>query len=154
MSDDEDVDTDENWGDTPTVDFNSGTITAVFDVDPYLACPTPSCNNTKLTPVESNSGSRIMNCKNCGRNYGESACNNYLRATVMIEVEESNTHTPKKVAIFKPQIEKLFISRGFALPSTNDQTELLVKFFEIIPVDIKFHMINNTIKQLTCKRVA
>lgn len=96
MSDDEDVDTDENWGDTPTVDFNSGTITAVFDVDPYLACPTPSCNNTKLTPVESNSGSRIMNCKNCGRNYGESACNNYLRATVMIEVEESNLPPPRK----------------------------------------------------------
>nr|XP_034321834.1 uncharacterized protein LOC105342641 [Crassostrea gigas] len=152
VSDDEDDDVDNNgnWGNTPISDFKSGTITAVFDVDPYLACPTTSCNNTKLAPAES---IQCMNCKNCGRNYGESACNNYIRATVMIEVEDSNK-PPQKVAIFKPQIEKLFTSRGFTLPSSNDQTELLLKFFEIIPVDIKFHMINNTIKQLTCKRVA
>lgn len=48
--DDNDVDNDGNWGNTPISDFKSGTITAVFDVDPYLACPTLSCNNTKLTP--------------------------------------------------------------------------------------------------------
>lgn len=152
MSDDEDDDVDNNgnWGNIPISDFKSGTITAVFDVDPYLACPTTSCNNTKLAPAES---IQCMKCKNCGRNYGESACNNYIRATVMIEVEDSNK-PPQKVAIFKPQIEKLFTSRGFTLPSSNDQTKLLLKFFEIIPVDIKFHMINNTIKQLTCKRVA
>uniref|UniRef100_A0A8W8MM39 HIN-200 domain-containing protein n=1 Tax=Magallana gigas TaxID=29159 RepID=A0A8W8MM39_MAGGI len=77
VSDDEDddVDNDGNWGNTPISDFKSGTITAVFDVDPYLACPTPSCNNTKLTPAES---IQYMNCKNCGRNYVESACNNYI----------------------------------------------------------------------------
>lgn len=150
---DDEVDNDGNWGNIPISDFKSGTISAVFDVDPYLACPTPSCNNAKLSPAESSSGSCYMNCKNCGRNYDQSACNNYLRATLMIEVEDSNK-PPQKVAMFKPQIKKLFTSRGFTLPSSNDQTELLLKFFEIIPVDVKFHMINNTMKQLTCKRVA
>lgn len=67
-----------------------------------------------LPPAESSSGSCYMNCKSCGRNYGQSACNNYIRATVMIEVEDSNK-PPQKVAIFKPQIEKLFTSRGFKL---------------------------------------
>lgn len=38
MSDNEDneVDNDGNWGNTPTMDFKSGTITAVFDVIPTL----------------------------------------------------------------------------------------------------------------------
>lgn len=96
MSDDEDdeVNNDGNLGNTPTMDFKSGTITAVFDVDPYLACPTLSCNNTNLTPAESSSGSCYMNCKNCGRMYGQSAYNNYIRATVIIEVEDSNNPPP------------------------------------------------------------
>uniref|UniRef100_K1R3G5 Uncharacterized protein n=1 Tax=Magallana gigas TaxID=29159 RepID=K1R3G5_MAGGI len=53
VSDDEDdkVDNDGNWGNIQISDFKSGTISAVFDVDPYLACPTPSCNNAKLSPA-------------------------------------------------------------------------------------------------------
>lgn len=153
MSDNEDDAAEDKTSDLPTGNLKCGTITAVFDVDPYLACPTPSCHNTKLTPEESCSGGKIMKCKNCGKNYSPNACNNYLRATVMIEEDESNK-PPQKVAIFRPLIEKLFNARGFTLPSTNDQTQLLVKFFDIIPVEVKFQMINNTIKQLVCKRVA
>jgi hypothetical protein len=148
VSDDEDDVDVGNFGASPSVALRSGTITAVFDIDPYLSCPTASCNNTKLTSSDS-----LFSWKNCGRNYDRSACNKYIRATVMIELEESNK-PPQKVAIFKPLIEKLFTARGFALPASFDQAELLQKFFEILPVEIKFQMINNTIRQLTCKRVA
>ena len=49
VSDEEtDDDDDKNDANLPAAKLELGVITSIFEVDPYLSCPTPSCNNTKL----------------------------------------------------------------------------------------------------------
>ena len=72
ISHDEDLDdipeedSDEDLHDDSALErvLESGTITAVFDVDPYLACPNKGCNNTKLITVQVGK-KYMMKCKNC-----------------------------------------------------------------------------------------
>ncbi|XP_063436837.1 uncharacterized protein LOC134718273 [Mytilus trossulus] len=42
-----------------------GTVEAVSEVDPYLACPIASCNNVKMVTVKGEDDIYKMNCKKC-----------------------------------------------------------------------------------------
>lgn len=82
------------------------TIEGIFDVDPYLACPKKSCNNTKLITIKEDI--YLMYCKNCNGKFRASDANHYLRATILLATDAGS----QKVAIFAPQMRKLFQSRG------------------------------------------
>ncbi|XP_069108870.1 uncharacterized protein [Argopecten irradians] len=100
----------ENSEDDKDEDFEeegvfSGTITALFDVDPYLACPKPSCHNKKLNTILQ--GNYVMCCPSCNDKFGASHTNWYARATVLLDLGTST----KKLSIFKPEIQKIFVAK-------------------------------------------
>ena len=94
-----------------------------------------------------------MYCKNCSIKYKASSCNIYLRLTVMLESSSLPT-TNKKVTIFAPAIKKMFNSRGLDDSILFDPKEMMEKILKIIPIDIKYSLNNNTIKDIICKRAA
>ncbi|KAJ8307953.1 hypothetical protein KUTeg_014495 [Tegillarca granosa] len=109
---------DETMSDSPgSTQLPTGTLIAVFEVDPYLACPKVSCNNTKLETLKEPD----------------------------IEL--------KKITVFSPQIKKLLESRGLDSAIHFDRKEMLTKLLQIIPIDIHYTLVNNTVRNLTCKRI-
>lgn len=85
----------------------SGSIEAIFDVDPYLSCPKAPCNNTKLSTVQENEVLKSL-CKISKGVYRASVCNSYMRATILLV----GANIQKNVTLFSPEISKLFVSRG------------------------------------------
>ena len=147
MSDD---DVDDDSSHESMTNMPSGTIEAVFDVDPYLSCPKAACNNTKLTTVQENEDDVLkMLCKSCKGVFRASACNHYARANVSLITNNNQ----KKVTLFSPQIKKLFESRGLDATIIWDKTEMMMKIMDIIPIDIRYTLNNNTIRNLVCKRI-
>ena len=73
-----------------------------------------------------------------------------MRATVFFESGDLK----KKVAMFQPQIHELFRSRGIQLGVSYDRQEIITQMFEILPVDVKYKIVNNTIRALWVKRDA
>jgi len=128
----------------------SGSIEAIFDVDPYLSCPKAACNNTKLSTVQENEDEVLkMLCKICKCVYRASVCNSYMRATVLLV----GANVQKKVTLFSPQISKLFESRGLDAKIEWDRTKMTQKMMDVILIEIKYSLYNNTIRKLVCKRV-
>ncbi|KAJ8321182.1 hypothetical protein KUTeg_001307 [Tegillarca granosa] len=137
-------------GDEPAnLELPSGTLVAVFEVDPYLACPRSACNNKKLITVLEKE-KYLMQCKNCMSRYRGDNCNLYIRSTMLLKSNPDGD--TKKVTIFKPNILKMFESRGVSSTITADKNEMFENLLEIIPFDIKYTLINNTIKEMVCKR--
>ncbi|KAJ8300482.1 hypothetical protein KUTeg_022001 [Tegillarca granosa] len=137
-------------GDEPAnLELPSGTLVAVFEVDPYLACPRSACNNKKLITVLEKE-KYLMQCKNCMSRYRGDNCNLYIRSTMLLK--SNHDGDTKKVTIFKPNILKMFESRGVSSTITADKNEMFENLLEIIPFDIKYTLINNTIKEMkaTC----
>lgn len=60
----------------------------------------------------------------------------------------------KKVTIFAPAIKKMFNSRGLDDSILFDPKEMMEKMLQIIPIDIKYSLNNNTIRDIICKRAA
>ena len=124
-----------------TVSLEAGSITAVFDMDPYLSCPNKGCNNTKLITIEEN-GKYLMKCKTCKGQFTASVSHTYLRGSVYFEKADKSG---AKVAIFLPQIRKIFESRGTQFEMSFDKNKLMEQFFEIVPVQARVKIFNNTI---------
>lgn len=97
---------DETMSDSPgSTQLPTGTLIAVFEVDPYPACPKVSCNNTKLeTLKEPDIELYFMFCKRCNIRYKTNAANIYMRATMLLKTtnEEKKNNgiftTNKKIA--------------------------------------------------------
>ncbi|KAJ8309655.1 hypothetical protein KUTeg_012793 [Tegillarca granosa] len=142
---------DETMSDSPgSTQLPTGTLIAVFEVDPYLACPKVSCNNTKLeTLKEPDIELYFMFCKRCNIRYKTNAANIYMRATMLLKT----TNEEKKITVFSPQIKKLLESRGLDSAIHFDRKEMLTKLLQIIPIDIHYTLVNNTVRNLTCKRI-
>ncbi|KAJ8312406.1 hypothetical protein KUTeg_009779 [Tegillarca granosa] len=67
----------------------AGNIIGVFEVDPYLACPKSSCNNTKLITLrENNIELYYMVCKRCNTRCKTNSANTYLRATLLLRTKD------------------------------------------------------------------
>ena len=58
-----------------------GSVIAVFEVDPYLACPINSCSNKKLVTVLQNQ-LYVMRCSKCNGTFRASTAKTYLRVVV------------------------------------------------------------------------
>jgi len=143
---DDDSDTDQGQEATMT----SGVLEGIVDVDPYLSCPKPTCTNSKLITVKGEDNVYRMSCKICNNVFMASVCNNYIRTTMMLKTDEET----KKVVLFQPQLTKLFQSRGLDSTILYDKSEMIKKMMQILPIEIKFHLTNSTIRNLICKRIA
>ena len=128
--------------------LENGTITAVFEVDPYLSCPNKGCNNTKLITIEE-AEKYMMKCKNCKGLFSASTANNYVRASVLYEHHDN---TSKRVALFLPQIKQIFESRGTEFKISYDREQMLTDFYTLIPIQGKFKIFNNTVRNVVLKR--
>ncbi|XP_069109299.1 uncharacterized protein [Argopecten irradians] len=84
----DDISDDEHRDDPPTGNMKNGVILAVSDMDPYLACNKPGCNNTKLLTVLEDE-KYLMHCKNCNAKVAASNAGHYVRASIMVEFEDS-----------------------------------------------------------------
>ena len=73
----------------------------------------------------------------------------YLRAIVLL----SNENGSKKYTMFAPTVQKLLSSRGLDSNIVFDKTEMMTRLMQMIPKDIKFHALNNTIREVIPKRV-
>ncbi|CAG2215578.1 unnamed protein product [Mytilus edulis] len=88
VSSDEEVNDDE----AAHISLAVGTVEAVVEVDPYLACPIASCNNVKMVTVKGEDDIYRMNCKKCHGTFRASSCNKVLpklparRETAIISV--------------------------------------------------------------------
>ncbi|KAJ8321448.1 hypothetical protein KUTeg_001006 [Tegillarca granosa] len=144
----DDVSSDEDNNDEPaTLQMPAGTILAVFEVDPYLSCSKSSCNNTKLITLKEENH-YYMFCKHCTGRYNGSSANTFLRVIVLLEGEEMS----KKVTIFAPQYKKIMQSRGLDATIVFDKEEMLQRIMKVIPVEIRYTLINNTVKDIVLKR--
>ncbi|CAG2233890.1 unnamed protein product [Mytilus edulis] len=121
-----------------------GTVEAVVEVDPYLACPIASCNNVKMVTVKGEDDIYRMNCKKCHGTFRASSCNKYTRAVMLLKTDSEL----KKVVMFSPQIQKMFVSRGFDCTILFERIDMIKFFLTILPVEIKYRLVNNTVREL------
>ena len=145
ISDENGTDSDDDF--TETEQLESGIITGVFDVDPYLSCPNRRCNNSKLQTIEEN-GKYMMTCKSCKVIFGASAANQYLRCLVLFETKSATA----KVAMFLPEIKKIFVSRGVVFKMSFDKADLLLQMFNVVPIEARCKVVSNTIRTMVLKR--
>lgn len=90
-----------------------------------------------------------MLCKICKGVYRASVCNSYMRASVLLV----GANVQKKVTLFSLQISKLLESRGLDAKIEWDRTKMTQKMMDVIAIEIKYILYNNTIRKLVCKRV-
>ncbi|CAG2251563.1 unnamed protein product [Mytilus edulis] len=145
VSSDEEVNDDE----AAHISLAVGTVEAVVEVDPYLACPIASCNNVKMVTVKGEDDIYRMNCKKCHGTFRASSCNKYMRAVVLLKTDSDL----KKVVMFSPQIHKMFVSRGLDCTILFEKIDMVKIFLTILPVEIRYRLVNNTVRELVCKRV-
>ncbi|KAJ8307824.1 hypothetical protein KUTeg_014607 [Tegillarca granosa] len=130
----DDVSSDEDNNDEPaTLQMPAGTILAVFEVDPYLSCSKSSCNNTKLITLKEENH-YYMFCKHCTGRYNGSSANTFLRVIVLLEGEEIT--------------KKIMQSRGLDATIVFDKEEMLQRIMKVIPLEIRYTLINNTVKDI------
>ena len=125
-----------------------GTIIALFEADPYLACPMVPCNNKKLTTVLQNE-TYVMKCSTCSGYYRAGTANQYLRIVVLMKTEENEN---KKVTMFLPTIKKLFIARGLDFEYDYDKTNVMESILKIIPYEVRYALRGNTVVEVVAKR--
>ncbi|VDI43346.1 Hypothetical predicted protein [Mytilus galloprovincialis] len=124
-----------------------GSVIAVFEVDPYLACPINSFSNKKLVPVLQNQ-LYVMRCSKCNGTFRASTAKTYLRVVVLLNTENGN----KKCAMFHPTIKQVFQSRGIEFQLDFDKTIIMEAIMKIVPFEIRYTLRGTTIVNILMKR--
>ncbi|XP_071139041.1 uncharacterized protein [Mytilus edulis] len=124
-----------------------GSVIAVFEVDPYLACPINSCSNKKLVTVLQNQ-LYVMRCSKCNGTFRASTAKTYLRVVVLLNTENGN----KKCAMFLPTIKQVFQSRGIEFQLDFDKTIIMEAIMKIVPFEIRYTLRGTTIVNILMKR--
>ncbi|XP_033751794.1 uncharacterized protein LOC117335727 [Pecten maximus] len=149
----EDDDDDENLSSSGDK-LQNGSLCAVYDVDPYLSCPYPGCNNKKLSTVKCDDQYKMF-CCSCKVTYTASSCNHYLRVTMLFESVQgaSSFPTETKVTLFKPELDKILIANGITTEPNYENKVLIETIVNILLKEIRCTIMNNTVKNIVCKRV-
>lgn len=145
-SDDDDDDADRTDEAAPS-HMPVGSVIAVFEVDPYLACPINSCSNKKLVTVLQNQ-LYVMRCSKCNGTFRASTAKTYLRVVVLLNTENGN----KKCAMFLPTIKQVFQSRGIEFQLDFDKTIIMEAIMKIVPFEIRYTLRGTTIVNILMKR--
>lgn len=145
-SDDEDIQRDEP---AAMPDMASGNIYGIMEMDPYISCPKTSCNNKKMVTLREDIELYFMFCNSFQSRYKTNSCNNYLRAVLLM----NSNGNEKKITAFLPHIKKMYESRGIEFVFSFDRRELMSSMMNILPIEVKYSLVNNTVKNLICKRL-
>lgn len=109
-----------------------------------------SCNNKKMVTLrEKDIELYFMFCNSCQSRYKTNSCNNYLRAVLLM----NSNGNEKKITAFLPHIKKMYESRGIEFVFSFDRRELMSSMMNILPIEVKYSLVNNTVKNLICKRL-